>query len=647
MNVSLNIGLDLGNNTLKIAFAYETKDHVVFGKIVGGGFSRQTEVAIPAVAFYDAEKGEWLFGGDVGNSASSSFINVVKIKNLLSLLERVDSESVLKSNIRYYREKNEFPKFYFPVRRKMLDDFDSMVRGGQTFSVAGYTPKRICEEFFAHAAKITSERVNELLTARGLGLKSIKLAVVYPPKVGNDYVDELVRIVSQAFGEKVDKVLSSTKALGMLAYQRELFSEKESALVFDMGDENISVARIGITGGNVCIDGADGHSLPIAVGGQDVDELIAGYLADKTLSKSETVGTPSHGEEGHIEESVLHSKQYLFMNEIKKAKIALSNDALMNEHFKNGVPIGINRDVYVQVRFKRSEFSGCIGIDDDSKLAKCAADYVLNELALAVNKGVKKVFLSGGLSETYKLFDYVADRVHTIFPKVDVSGFNIESDTDDGFNILAHEDAVYSPAVGGALVALKNCDVGTVLALSYGTWGADALTNIKKLCIFVNRGTPLTGPKGKPLKGKETQSFSTRFLLSFEIAGDEILACSLTEKDIKESFNGRLLVYDQGSKERARLEKAIGMRTVSGGADAKIKLSYNGRPIKRVQNGVYFEEGITVDASGHAVPWSENSPKNEGSAQVEYRDGGTEYVPKRNIDIRIEGMDAFQADAGE
>ena len=83
MTVNFCIGLDLGSDTMKIAYAYTADGAERSGKISCGDTSL---TAIPAVAYFDAENDKWYFGEQVDKAAEESFITVVKIKRLLSLL---------------------------------------------------------------------------------------------------------------------------------------------------------------------------------------------------------------------------------------------------------------------------------------------------------------------------------------------------------------------------------------------------------------------------------------------------------------------------------------------------------------------------------------------------------------------------------
>ena len=67
-------GLDLGSDTLKIAYAYD-RGGLKTGKITAGDSS---VTAIPAVAYYDFEENKWLFGEQVDAVGDKSFMSVVK-----------------------------------------------------------------------------------------------------------------------------------------------------------------------------------------------------------------------------------------------------------------------------------------------------------------------------------------------------------------------------------------------------------------------------------------------------------------------------------------------------------------------------------------------------------------------------------------
>jgi len=120
----LSIGIDLGCDTLKLSYAYETSTARGASKVVYGKIEKKENVrrvAIPAVAYYNSAAG-WIFGSDVEKGEEKPFINVVKIKTLLSLLfPEVKSGRIVTvngaeiyPNSNYYYKDNFFPKFFFP-----------------------------------------------------------------------------------------------------------------------------------------------------------------------------------------------------------------------------------------------------------------------------------------------------------------------------------------------------------------------------------------------------------------------------------------------------------------------------------------------------------------------------------------------------
>ena len=93
MTIDLNIALDLGSDTLKVAYAFDVAQT---GAVFYGKIARKllpTEVAIPAIAHFDEQRRTWKFGYDVDKGNSASFATVVKIKTLLNLLAAVQSEN--------------------------------------------------------------------------------------------------------------------------------------------------------------------------------------------------------------------------------------------------------------------------------------------------------------------------------------------------------------------------------------------------------------------------------------------------------------------------------------------------------------------------------------------------------------------------
>ena len=708
MTIDLNIALDLGSDTLKVAYAFDVAQT---GAVFYGKIARKllpTEVAIPAIAHFDEQRRTWKFGYDVDKGNNASFATVVKIKSLLNLLAAVQSEnggrkqavSIRARNMRFYREGKKFPKFYFPVSREMLADFNEMVDGKMTFD-ADDTPRRVCEMFFEYAAKLIKSRIRELekkmrkdvaeLQKKGSelvrnGLRgageaefsdNMKIAVVYPSGASKDYQTELSRLTEKAFGIAPDKSLSSTRALSIYAKYRKVISDGDSALVFDLGETDISVTRANVeTDGELVIDGADGHSAPCKVGGNDVDRAVADFM-EGTISDRETVGTPSSGQLGHIVERGLREKQYLFMKDIKKAKI-LHSMPESKDIFPEGVPVNMVRDLRIQRKLTREDFVASIGITQRVQgVAKEIADYIINELSLQINSDVHKIIISGGLAETYGLLQYIDAALKKAFAKkIEIITFDDEKTDKDGFTIASYEDSTYAAAVGAAIVAMDDIEVKTRLSLSYATWfyPRHNRNSQEERDMFGHKVLAWIADKGQVIK--EGEALTTKGNVGLEnedstvTKEDEIFSLPISKQQLdylaqndpvlkKQSFKryNEWNVFLEHSKNQAiaaarrkHLVERAGLKVVSGGRDSLIYYYYKGTRVKLIHSQVAYEEGVRVDKDGCATPIIGNMEKASERKKVRIAKlisespeiwGKTEEVLATDIELKFVGMEDF------
>ena len=642
----LNISLDLGSDTLKIAFAYKSEVGVEFGKFASAG--KPEQLALPAVAYYDTESGKWLYADQVDRFGGENFTTVVKIKSLVSMLTMCNERAVWERNKNYYYCGHEFPKFYFPVRRKALDNFDKMVRDGRTFTVEAATPQSVCGAFFEYAHQLVEYRIRELSEATGIEFSDYRIALVHPARVGEEYLKELEKLIANAFGRSPCKVLNINKVLAQYALYRNDVSEGEQFLVFDMGEEDISVVRAEIRGGQAIIDGVEGHNLPADIGGIDVDESIVRYL-EYVLEGRETVGTPPSGEEGHIAESSVYEKQYLLMKDVKKAKVIFSR-ASAAQIFEHGVPITFHRDVLIQRRLTAAESALSIGVTKKAGIAKKILDYIVEELNRPLNRDVQKIFVSGGLASTYALIDFIRSELRMMGCPAMLYTFT-DKRADSAFDIQPHEGSVFAAAVGGAIVALLNIEIKTVLSLSYGTWSTyeDPYSNERRktLSLFVDRGVPLR---------QEGNVFANTFNLEGKgIEGEEMYSTIVTRADIHNVFtrygrasawnfsaDGRVIIGNQGDPIRAQAEADIDLRTVSGGRNSRIIFVYNGSEITLAPGVVLVaREGIRVDKNGHVEPFIENVSSNR-IVGIVYPNGARVQVPLNFIQTILVGVGGWE-----
>ena len=424
MATEIYVCLDLGNDTLKISYAYENADGESYGKLMVDDLVNH--VAIPAVAYYDEDEKAWKFADELERTSGKPFHTVVKIKSILTMFVKPEEEEGAKENLDYYKNKSLFPKFCFPERNQQEPLFSTLEEKMLVFDAPGFTPQSVCEGFFAHVKKIVSERIKALSKDKGVNFAPIKnVSIVYPPKQGKQYVDELSRLVKLTFGVKPSGVLISTQALGLLAFHKKMISEGDRALVFDMGDETVSVSKIWLNDNDeisagVLIDSREAHSKPAEIGGSDIDEKLAAFI-DGAIYDRESIGYPSSGEDGHIYENGLFVNQYLMMKDIKKSKTAMPLAG--TGMFKDGVPINIHREVLVQRLISEKDFRACVGMDDGSGVAKKLMDYIFAELRLAVNRDITKIIFAGGMIETHGLLEYIREQLSADYPHISVSEF--------------------------------------------------------------------------------------------------------------------------------------------------------------------------------------------------------------------------------
>ncbi len=719
MATVLNIGLDLGGDTIKVAFAYQNqKNKFFYGKLMKDDVL--TQVALPAIAYYDQYLQQWVYGDDVDKVSDQSFITVVKIKALLSLLlehkaqlkdtnaypfeaneteeqrqKRLTEETKLNNarNREYFYNNNHFPKFYFPVRRQMQRDYNAMVQKGMTFQAIG-TPQTVCEGFFAYVRDIIEQCIVNLSKQTGVEFSKFNIAVVHPSRTGKAYVTELESLVKKVFGDKPHKILSTTKALCMYAWHRGNVNTDEQILAFDLGEESISCAKATLDDeNNFMIDGADGHNSPLNVGGNNIDDAVSNYI-ETGIQQRETVGTSSYGSDGHIEERGLLSKQYLFSRDIKEAKMAFGLD-YYNEIFPNGVPIGIHRDLFIQRNLNPKEFLECTGIAQNNGVARRIYDYIDQELSRDNNAHVKKVFLSGGLLETYSLLDYLTKLIETNHKGVKVFTFeNIQSDVPDSFKIGQIEDSTYAPAVGAAVVSARNLPVDTVVSVSYGTFtGVTQREHYGSifLDLFLSRGMPLPAERKFYISdedgygigheaakdnynrvsgpGEPCSESPEALLLTFagqrDIDKKKYFPASavrdLGQVTIVRSANGTEKAYvnlgkgrngpDPNAPQYKNAETYIGLRSITG----KLTFEYKGKPIV-LREQLQIVEGIWVDEEGSvtfdAMPskkWYSNK-NHKTTIMISYvgARNKSEYITVNALDIVVKNdLKQLQVEAGD
>lgn len=641
----LAVGIDLGCDTLKLSYAYEKSKGkgLVYGKIEKKESVRH--VAVPAIAYYGGASG-WIFGSDVEKGEEKPFINVVKIKTLLSLLYPVMKDGCVdRKNGRetypteqYFYEQEYFPKFYFPTGQRNLENFDTLIKEDRVFRAPGFTPQKVCKQFFKYVRGIVTAGVAEIEKKSGLHFDEMRLSVVHPAQTGKLFTEELTAEIKTAFGKAPAKVMNSGRALSMFAMERGAVGSDEEILIFDMGEDTLSVLKCFVNDeGAVVVEPAADHSMPVNVGGNDVDFSIAEYV-ERKISKRETVGSPSFGEEGHIYEEGLQAKQYLFLKEIKKAKLLLSIPSL-EEVFKQGVPVSLHRDLYLQLRLTKEELTDSIGVTTDSGIARKILDYVLEELALDVNAEIKKIFLTGGLVETCGLLGYIKKGVREVRPQAVVRTFDDNMDNGDGTVIQTYEDSVYAPSVGAAIVALKDMNVSAGLTNSIGTWMS--VNGTKILVIIVGRGHTFDESSSEKLyAGCNLQGTLPEEFFSVRLSKSSVRQRKYEGEIDYIMSNGEtyLCIGEPGSAQRKRVEKRFQLKNLTG-SNAQISCTYRGRSIKVCEPRLTVHEGVkTHPYSTLMTPYVEKTGSGSRRISVRYADGGVGTVNERDIEVKLVGV---------
>ena len=110
--MDLNISLDLGSDTLKVAYAFSYLGKDFYGKITPESYDGFTANPFPAVAFYHDVDKRWFFADEVDSIRSNSYFNTVKIKSLLTLLSDFNDSKTNKINRDFYNNRQTISELY-------------------------------------------------------------------------------------------------------------------------------------------------------------------------------------------------------------------------------------------------------------------------------------------------------------------------------------------------------------------------------------------------------------------------------------------------------------------------------------------------------------------------------------------------------
>lgn len=624
----LIVSLDLGTDSIKAAFAYVQGGQLCYGKLEA---LAPGNAPFASLAYYDEDADNWVFGK---RKNIKSFKNIVKITDLLSLLSDKKDE-------KYYYKGTLFPKFYFP---HVIDSgnlsFEDLVKNRKTFS-GKITPQEVCELFFKeYFAKYLNPIIATLKKQNRIENYEIEYALVFPLSANDKYKEEIKQLIKKAEpSSHIEKTISSARAVGLYAYHEGYMEANNKVLVFNIGVSEISVSKIYVQDGVVTVDGADGHNKPDKIAGSKYDELIRNIINAK-LKQREMLGGVQAKSEEFLNEGT-HRQQFLLMENIKNVKkyLSLSDEEYMNV-FSNGVPIGVERDVTVEVIIDRNLFLN--GIDDgfvvsgankgDDAISVKIANYVLEELNRQNNKDIDAIILSGGTSQIYGLEDLIDEKTKNIKnakgKRIKVSTFynSVESKKHLGrFSLKQSEKTTYGAVVGAAIYGTGIYTFKTISTLSYGTWMQLTMDSRKRFKVWIRKGDEI------PEKGGEffsTFKTGAQIQRSFGIK-DEIYSSTA----IRDIFVGE--PPKNGLMDDYRKQAIINydLKVISGSGDSGYI-----RFARKDKNGNYkeicippnfsFEQGIVLDSEGRATVHARN---NVDSNPYEYRD----------IVVFLDGLDNF------
>ena len=592
----IGLGIDLGRDTLKIAVAYGEKGKETIKKIDSGS---KFQKHIPALAYYDTAAQEWLYGTHINSVGTDRpFEYIVRIKDLISLCDHDKS---------MYNQGNIFPRFRFSTIKDKKDTrtaYERIKARDYCFEASNATPKTVCEGYFRYVKEIVDSRCDD---------QDRKVALIYSSAAKTEYIKEYQRLAKESFRDVEVRRMTAAKAVSKYAEHRGYLDAGGGALlIFDMGEESISVLKARLKDGTLTVDGATGHREPMPIGGKNIDKDIADAI-ERKIEDREIPGCTSDADRKEFGTG-LQSRQYLFMQEVKSAKSYLS----AAEDPDTAVRVALYRDVCVVTDITRAEV-----IEATRGTAKAIAKYIREELTNQVNTDVKNVLLSGGIIKTPGLTDAI-EKALGKKGKNKLLFFDCEEKSGKQITVEKNEVSLYGAAMGGALLASRDFDgqAETVLTLSYGTWVIKG--NKKVFCGFAQKGEKL-----KPDGFWTEQAIK----LDKEIPGEEIYSVANMPAD--DMFE----VGEIGSAIRLKAQENYGLTTVAGGENGSLKiiLEYlddrSKLEIKSILNGkMFFREGIVVDPEGIAKPQIKTE-------DIIITDNGKELRVKKKLDeaiIRIE-----------
>ncbi len=649
MPIKTVVSIDLGNDTTKIAFSYREKNGFRFktyiGKIVE--LNKVIRKNFSSIARYEEETKTWVYANDVNNGFNSTSSTIVKIKELMSLLSKPSgmSDSVFLNNKDYFYNKKVFPKYYFPETTDR-ESLNKLEKSKDTFT-ANLTPREVCVNYFRYLSLMIKQQLDSSF--------DIELCVVYPISSGKTYRSELIRIIEEAFNKKVDYKIDSTRAICAIAYHTNLIDKDDKVLVFEIGDQNISVLKASVNDkdGKVAIyvEGKEGHKDPERIGGNDIDRAISDSLKN-VVSKRVLFGTDSSNNE-----EISVGKQYILSENIKMTKKLISSQGAGFE-----APINIPSEVNISHIYSSEQLAEAIGITGNKGVAKKLLNYIESELKYIGNKDVTKVIIAGGGIETYGLFDYFKKKIEKGKDRyIKVHMIDIDTDDSSYLNITKKDDSTYAAAMGASLAFTEKYDIETVFSLTYGTEVTHTQRNYQTISryvyyeIFIEKGTSITtgqrinGMYRFYLGGNKNASgvFSPQTRIAYCNSALPIYSMNVTQSEINSRKHSGIISYDVPNADRKTVIKITDKSTyekLKNLYDLKLIAGANDKPSFNIlKNGVkQYDLNLGYDVYVY-LDVTEEGKVYPGVELVNVRNSYG-YIDKKGVSIILNGVDSFESE---
>lgn len=499
------VSFDIGADTTKSAYAYVDQSGAYHHHLA---FNAD---GIPSIAYYNVEKGNWIFdSAEINSMTKASFRYIVKIKELLNLFHQKENG--------FYDKHRKFKNFYYPPRES--ESYAETIANDRYFE-ANLTPKQVCQAFVNHCIG----RLKAEIAAQFGRSITIVYVVVYPAFAKLDYIEELRSFVKKASGAEEGNIIvfSSPKSVGVAAKEFDILGSAKNVLIFNVGEDEISVVKARFDDRNILIYGSEGHCPPRPIGGRNVDLYLSEWLTLRSdaIRPFGSQGEAQQGENGS------YYDQYCMQQEIKMGKSFFSN-GVSYQRLGNKVTFTVYREMLTDISLTQKEFVTCC-----EGVFQRVWEYIEEELGKKENPDVDTIILAGGAADTYGLDKYICKQLAASkYKKIRYLDFSPENEA-QGYDDILCESKNTVP-IGAALFGAGKYAFSIVTTRSYGTYNYSPKHNVHYYSEMVQKGTVI------PISGKvieqecEAAPVAVRMQTKHEgkwLIYNEYYKCDLTPND--------------------------------------------------------------------------------------------------------------------